>query len=271
MKNKEGGNTITPSKRARGWCFTLNNYTAIEHDDIMNKVSALKCNYIVGKEVGKENTPHLQGYVYFENAKTFKKIKDILGIRTHIEKAKGSQKDNFNYCSKDGQFKSNMNFPKPVITEPVEDPLEDKVLYPYQKEVLELIKEKPDSRSIHWYYEHKGNAGKSSLVKHLVLKHGAIPICGKADNMYHAIKMIYDTTKNYPKIILIDIPRTALDYVNWNAIENIKNGVFLSGKYEGGIVCMNYPHIICFANAKPNMNAISEDRWVIKKIDLLKC
>ena len=49
-----------------------------------------------------EGTPHIQGYIYFENAQTFNRMKILLGERAHIEKANGSPKQNYDYCSKEG-------------------------------------------------------------------------------------------------------------------------------------------------------------------------
>jgi hypothetical protein len=88
--------------RTRGYCFTINN----PDDDDYQQVELLKdiAKYlIVGKEFGEENTLHLQGYVYFSDAKTFKSVKKIL-TRAHIESTKGTPSDNRRYCSKDGDI-----------------------------------------------------------------------------------------------------------------------------------------------------------------------
>jgi hypothetical protein len=91
-------------------CFTLNNYTTkdIEFFD------AYKCKYIIyGKEVGKDGTPHLQGYI--ELNKSIPK-QTILNIhkRAHFEPRRTHTDDGqliFNaagkareYCMKEGDF-----------------------------------------------------------------------------------------------------------------------------------------------------------------------
>lgn len=96
------------SGRARGFCFTLNNWTIEEHSKLLKKLENNKIEkYIVGEEVGKKNgTPHLQGYIYYKNARSKAAIEKELDLinRIWIVKAKGSPKDNFKYCSKDNKY-----------------------------------------------------------------------------------------------------------------------------------------------------------------------
>lgn len=90
--------------RSRDWCFTLNNYTA----DEVTKIDEMEiiCAYMVyGKEVGEEcMTPHLQGYIYFNNAKSFAKMKKLFPERTHLEKTAGTSEQASEYCKKEGDF-----------------------------------------------------------------------------------------------------------------------------------------------------------------------
>lgn len=84
--------------KSRSWCFTLNNYT----DADVSAFQSLECEYIIfGKEVGESGTPHLQGYIYFSNARSFASVKKIHS-GMHLEVAKGNTKQNVDYCSKDG-------------------------------------------------------------------------------------------------------------------------------------------------------------------------
>lgn len=90
------------SIRIRNYCFTLNNYT---QEDCLT-LEKLKCKYIIyGKETGEENgTPHLQGFVIWNNAKTFTATQKSLPARCHIEPIKGTPYQNFRYCRKGGDF-----------------------------------------------------------------------------------------------------------------------------------------------------------------------
>lgn len=87
--------------RARGWVFTINNYSEETYEGICQ----LDCKYlIVGKEVGEQGTPHLQGYIFFNSVKTFQQVKDLFPEAPHFELAKGNAEQNFNYCSKEGEY-----------------------------------------------------------------------------------------------------------------------------------------------------------------------
>jgi hypothetical protein len=93
--------------RCRGWCFTVNNYLPAD----VAKVRALMegphaAQYLVfGYEVGdKEKTPHLQGYVYWANARKGRSVKKLLPRRPHIEHQKGTCKEASDYCKKEVKY-----------------------------------------------------------------------------------------------------------------------------------------------------------------------
>lgn len=102
--------------RSRGWTFTINNYTEAHPDTIhtnpdtihgdIDTLHNIDCTYMIYglEEAPSTGTKHIQGYIYFENAKSFKTIKRLLGEKTHIEKAKGTAEQNKIYCSKEGKF-----------------------------------------------------------------------------------------------------------------------------------------------------------------------
>lgn len=89
--------------RSRGWCFTVNNYSAEEYEELKDKLSHLSSYFIIAKEVGKEGTPHLQGYVLFKNQLRLSSLRKING-RGHYEMQKGSDFQASKYCMKDGQY-----------------------------------------------------------------------------------------------------------------------------------------------------------------------
>ncbi len=42
--------------------------------------------------------------------------------------------------------------------------------------------------------------------------------------------------------------------------------VFFSSKYESGMCLGNCPHLLIFANFKPDLSNMSLDRWVVKNL-----
>lgn len=84
---------------AKSWTFTLNNYTGVEE----TVLQALDVTYLVyGREVGEQETPHLQGCVTFVKSMRLSGVKKLLP-RGHWEKAKALENAR-NYCMKDGDF-----------------------------------------------------------------------------------------------------------------------------------------------------------------------
>lgn len=101
------------SFKSRGFALTLNNYTEIEYNNLKNGTVGTAKFWIFGKEVGEKGTPHIQGYIYFQHPRTFNGVIKLLdNKRIHVEKAKGSLLQNYTYCSKDGNFETNIDLHK---------------------------------------------------------------------------------------------------------------------------------------------------------------
>lgn len=264
------GNTITsispkPKQCSPGvrWCFTLNNYSEEQISSIVPIIEE-KCRLgIFGKEVGNSGTPHLQGYIEF---KTKGRPMNLFGIKQiHWEKTKGSKADNMAYCSKEDRRPYTWGC---KVKKPVKVISEDQ-LYDWQKVLVDIVKTEPDDRTVHWYWSWKGEIGKTCFCKYLTVKYGAICLHGKGGDVRNGV---IDYMKNNdgcaPELIVYPVPRCHdADYVSYEAIENIKDMYFYSGKYEGGMVCDNSPHLIVFANAPPKQDKLSTDRWNIVCID----
>lgn len=85
----------------RAWVFTWNNYA----EEDFTYVQSLPVVYaIFGREFSKvKRTPHIQGYLYFKDAKSFERIKKYLP-KCYLYPAKGNPQQNQKYCSKTGNF-----------------------------------------------------------------------------------------------------------------------------------------------------------------------
>lgn len=250
---------ISPSKK---WCFTLNNYTDNELIVISSIVPQYCKIYIIGKEIGDSGTPHLQGYIEFITKK--RPFNVFLIPRIHWEKARGTRHENFIYCSKDAEIfmQNGYSLPKEVKV------LDKNQLYEWQKELVNIILEEPDDRTIYWYWSSCGNIGKTTFCKYLTMKHGAICLHGKGADCRNGIVDYKNTNGDTPRLIVYPIPRSYnSEYLSYESLENIKDMYFYSGKYEGGMICGNCPHLIVFSNEEPDYSKCSIDRWVVKNID----
>lgn len=261
---KTSSQTKQPRIRSRKWCFTLNNYTQSEYKMLTQNFKDFK--YIFGKEVGDDKkTPHIQGYVESKNQRSFNSIKTMLP-RAHIEKAKGSAKQNWLYCSKDGDFESNMDFRSfaDKMKQKVLDlRYQDVVWKPWQQQVLDL---KNDDRTINWFWDETGDIGKSYISQYLVIKRNAVICSGKKADIFNQVNMMFQA-EIQPELIVCDIPRKSMDYFNYDALEQLKNGMIYSGKYEGGVCIFPPPLVIVFANEEPDRSTMSQDRWNVIKIE----
>lgn len=271
----EEGNTepLPNTRRSRGWCFTLNNYTENERKDIEQWLLPSAHQYIVGEEVGEQGTPHLQGYVYVENKMSLKQMKAKIP-RAHFEVAKDTPKQNRAYCSKDGKFIEHWNpekeSPEQKLKKRKEHALkryENIEWKPWQADVLEKLSQPADDRTVYWVYDAKGGNGKSFLCKYLYLTRNVIIADGKKDNIFNQMNIKVNEQGLEPEIVMLDIPRCGQAYMNYGVIEQIKNGLIYSGKYEGGDVIFDAPHIIIFANFEPDYAQFTSDRWNVINLD----
>lgn len=97
------------TRSAKNWCFTVNNYTDVEIQQMAEAASELlesqSLQYVVwGKEVGETGTPHLQGFASFSKRITLQQLKQQLKLRAHCEASRGTPTQAAEYCKKDGNY-----------------------------------------------------------------------------------------------------------------------------------------------------------------------
>lgn len=246
------------------WVLTWNNYTEEDVKILEQWLESKAAKSIVEKEVGKEGTPHLQGYVEFPSRIRFSTISRAFG-KAHWEIARKPRQNNIDYCSKDGTVLWN-TLPK-SLKERVMSLYDGVVWFPWQQDIISYAEGPVHQRKIYWFYERQGNTGKSFLTKYLYLKYNAIICTGKSTDIFNQVKVWMDTNEDQsPSLVVCDIPRVNQDYVSYQSLECLKNGLIYSGKYEGGVCCFEMPHVICLSNAPPDLNKMSMDRWAIYRI-----
>lgn len=260
------GNTKNRGPYVRYWFLTDNTYpyNPMEPLEPMEpsylKALRFECEwYVCQVERGEETGHyHIQGQFCFKNRMRLTTLKQLGGKGLHWETTI-SVKSAIAYCSKEAtrcgpQWIHGIKLPPKIR---VEEP------YGWQLEVIDIIKSEPHPRTIHWFWETKGGFGKSSLCKYMVVKHDALILSGKSNDMFHALSKYIERTGHGPNLVIIDIPRSQQDFINYGAIEMIKNGLVFSGKYESHQLVYNAPHVVCFANEPPNDSKMSRDRWHI--------
>lgn len=244
------------------WCFTFHDWEKYIELDQLDRILEGLGKYLHGKEICPETgRVHRQGYVQFEKRMRPSEVK-ALPKQIHWERCKGSAIQNTTYVTKDlTDIRGTIKYDKPLkLITPGSPGFE------WESEVLEIIKKEPDDRSIYWYYENKGCRGKSSFARYLCAKEDALIVAGKPADVKFTIMKWKESKGYYPTLIIYDIPRTQEGFVSYQLLEEVKNGCFLSTKYECGMVLMNHPHVLCFANFYPDTEKMSEDRWKITEI-----
>lgn len=255
------GNTNSKPKQpsmSKRWCFTWNNYTSDEYSSIAQILREQGFSYIIGEEVASTGTPHLQGYI--EKKQRFRPSQLKLCNKIHWEKARGTRDDNIKYCSKENKYITNFHINSMVRT------IDPAAFYPYQKWLINTIETIADDRTIFWIWDEMGNIGKSAIAKFIVIKYNAIVVDGKGSDIFNGVHNYKDEKGFFPEIIIVDCPRHNIGYINYGALEKLKNGLIFNGKYESKMLIFNPPHVIVFANSEPDETKYSNDRLVIKKI-----
>lgn len=248
------------------WCFTYNN-PPDPIDPIVQGLQKICKKFVFQQEIGENGTPHLQGYVHLRSKCRLSKLKSQYPT-VHWEPTR-SILGSIEYCSNESKRAPGggiwkYGFPRSLnlIVE----------LRPWQSELYAELQSPANDRTIYWRWDAAGGAGKTAFAKYLVGTDGinALYVGGKSADIKFAIVKHFelDNLNRDDLIVLWDIPRSSELYLSYAAIEEVKNGIFFSGKYESGGVIYNSPHVVCFANFEPNRGALSLDRWDVKCIDL---
>lgn len=117
-------------------------------------------------------------------------------------------------------------------------------------------------REIIWVVDREGGTGKSSLTRHLVLRHRFCMLSTGTKGDIHL--------QAGPKWAgyVFDLPRAMAVGSGWHgAVEELKNGLIFSNKYESTTKVFNPPWVFILSNAEPVGTAFSRDRLVLVDLD----
>lgn len=140
--------------------------------------------------------------------------------------------------------------------------LETREKQPWEYKLKEIVEEDNDKRTIHWFYDPQGETGKTVNAKDLYYNHGAFySTGGKAVDIAHAY--------NYEPIVVFNLvasaDETTMTYL-YKVLEEFKDGIFSSGKYQSQTKAFPIPKVIVFSNNLPNMSKMKKNRLAVYDI-----
>lgn len=290
--------------RARSWCFTLNNYTQADVDRLLNLGNAV--GYLLfGREVSgpPNNTPHLQGFVQFDERKRMNQVIAIIG-QCHLTVCRNVNAS-IEYCKKDGNFES---IGVPPATgqgtrndmEAFKDAVKGGVLS------LNEIRESHSDvyarhpRFVHeymqqhapvtpmemhplrqWQQELNVKLNGAANSRTIIFVVDPIGNSGKSWFAHYYASLHPDVQVMLPskkadmtyaldstlRVLFIDAPRSKQgEFIQYDFLEDCKNGYVFSPKYESRHKRLQKCHVVVLMNENPDMAKLSLDRYDIINI-----
>lgn len=124
-----------------------------------------------------------------------------------------------------------------------------------------LLAPPPDDRSILFFVDDEGGKGKSWFQRYMISNYGdsvQILSVAKRDDIAHAI----DPSKS---IFMFNVPRGGMEFFNYHIIEQLKDRLVFSPKYNSAMKMLNCnPHIVVFCNESPDETKMTPDRYIIE-------
>jgi hypothetical protein len=287
--------------RARHWCFTLNNFTPADEARIAGLADEV--SYVIyGRETGASGTPHLQGFVSFRSRVRLASAVALVG-QAHFSVARNIDQA-IEYCKKDGDFvefgtrprgpgtrsdledfkaaviggcldmkKLRADYSDVVAKYPkfchdfVQDHMPKKIveahpLRDWQQVLCADLNREPDDRKIIFIVDYDGNCGKSWFAHYYCGLHdnSQVMLPGKKADMAYTLDPLI-------RVLFIDAPRSKQgEYLQYDFLEDCKNGYVFSPKYESRIKYLEKVHVVVMMNEQPDMTKLSTDRYDIRHI-----
>jgi hypothetical protein len=146
--------------------------------------------------------------------------------------------------------------PPPVLTN--SEPREG-----WQRDLVATLDGEPDNRTIEFVVDPIGGSGKTWFCQYMMTTRPddvQYLRIGKRDDLCYAI----DVSK---KIFLVDVPRLQMEFLQYSVLEQIKDRLIFSAKYQSGLKVLPHPaFVIVFCNEYPNPNALSADRVHVHQV-----
>lgn len=263
-RDSDGNTKESREIRSRAWCLTWNNptLTQFEFQELLQSRGFEKGVFQL--ETGDNGTPHYQGTIYSDEAKSNRFMKQICQA-IHWEPCK-NWRAAVNYCIKVDRETEPTVWGMQLRIQPKINIITTEQLYEWQKQILEKFQNQND-RQILWAWEPNGSVGKTTLAKY-IWKHfpNTIYVSGGAKDIKAAIVLHKEKTNQYVENVIFYYTRSQDERVSYQAIEECKDGFFFSGKYESAMYAGPTIRILVFSNFGPEIELLSADRWDIVEV-----
>lgn len=131
-------------------------------------------------------------------------------------------------------------------------------LRPWQRELETTLEGEADDRKVNFYIDEDGGKGKTWFQQYLLTKNPEevqVLGVGKRDDIAYSI----DETK---RIFLFNIPRDAMQFLQYTILEQLKDRMVFSTKYQSSMKILRFtPHVVVFSNEQPDLSKMSRDRY----------
>lgn len=133
----------------------------------------------------------------------------------------------------------------------------------WQNELEQELEDEADDRSVIFYIDPEGGKGKSWFQQYFLTKYpekAQVLSMGKRDDLAHFI----DERKTH---FFFNIPRGGMEFLQYTILEQLKDRMIFSPKYNSTMkILRSNVHVVVFCNEEPDMEKMSEDRYVLRNI-----
>ena len=140
---------------------------------------------------------------------------------------------------------------------------------PWQNEMIEYLHD-PKQGKVIWVVGERGNEGKSFFQDQIQARYGLEKVVkfhfgSRSEDM---INYLHEFVSMKTDIFLFHTYKNDdVNELDYNMLENIKKGWTLSTQYGGDIHFKRTNVIIVFSNKYPNIERLTEDKWLLLKIN----
>lgn len=129
----------------------------------------------------------------------------------------------------------------------------------------EIVNKPPCARGIHWFVDTIGETGKTVNAKSLYFNHNAFYCTGgKSTDIAHAYQ--------YQPIVVFNLVASQCKETQtylYKVLEEFKDGIFSSGKYQSTVKTFPIPHVIVMSNEYPDETRMKKSRIIIHDIQAI--